>query len=298
MIRQTVAVAGTPTVQRRRLAAELRRLREAADLTIEQAAQEAKLSKSTLSRIENGQVGVQPRTVATLLKHYGVADVDAAGLIQLARDARQHGWWYDYSGSMPKWFAGYVAFEDEATQLRVYDIQLVNGLLQTPDYARAVIAAQFPEDPAEKIDERVELRMARQKILERERPPRLWIVLDEAALLRPIGGSHVMAAQLERIVEIGQLPTVTIQVLPFAQGAHLGMGVAFTIMDFSGNDPSVVYLENLSGALFLDRQYHVETHGLAFDHLRAVALSPTDSATLLRVRARAALDLGAREGAE
>jgi len=121
-----LTTVSTPTVQRRRLASELRKLREAADLTIEQAAGEVKLSKSTLSRIENGQVGVQPRTVAALLKRYGVADADAAGLVQLARDARQHGWWFDYTGTMPKWFAGYVAFEDEATEIKIYDIQLVN----------------------------------------------------------------------------------------------------------------------------------------------------------------------------
>ena len=281
----------TPTVQRRRLASELRKLREAADLTIEQAATEAKLGKSTLSRIENALVGVQPRTVVALLKLYGVTDADAAGLVQLARDARQHGWWYDYTGTMPKWFAGYVAFEDEAAEIKMYDIQLVNGLFQTPDYARAMIRAHFPEDPVDKIEERVELRMARQKILERANPPRIWVVIDEAALARPIGGPQVMTAQLQRLAEISQLPTVTIQVLPFSQGAHAGMGVGFTILEFTGtSDPTVVYLENLSGALFLDRDYHVRTHGLAFDHLRATALSPADSTTLLRVRAEAIAD--------
>ncbi len=273
-------------MQRRRLATELRKLREAANLTIEQAATDVRLSKSTLSRIETGKVGVQPRNVVALLKLYGVADTDAAGLVQLARDARQHGWWYDYSGTMPKWFAGYVAFEDEATEIKLYDIQLVNGMFQTPDYARAMICAHFPEERPEKIEERVELRMARQKILERPKPPRVWLVIDEAALSRPIGGPAVMAAQLERLAEASQLPTVTIQVLPFSQGAHAGMGVGFTIMEFAGSsDPSVVYLENLSGALFLDRHYHVGTHSLAFDHLRAAALSPADTVTLLRVRA-------------
>ena len=281
----------TPTVQRRRLASELRKLREAADLTIEQAATEAKLGKSTLSRIENALVGVQPRTVVALLKLYGVTDADAAGLVQLARDARQHGWWYDYTGTMPKWFAGYVAFEDEAAEIKMYDIQLVNGLFQTPDYARAMIRAHFPEDPVDKIEERVELRMARQKILERANPPRIWVVIDEAALARPIGGPQVMTTQLQRLAEISQLPTVTIQVLPFSQGAHAGMGVGFTILEFTGtSDPTVVYLENLSGALFLDRDYHVRTHGLAFDHLRATALSSADSTTLLRVRAEATAD--------
>ncbi len=279
-------------MQRRRLATELRKLREAADLTIEQAAQEVKLSKSTLSRIENSLVAVQPRTVAALLKLYGVTTADAAGLVQLARDARQHGWWYDYTGTMPKWFAGYVAFEDEATEIKLYDIQLVNGLFQTTDYARAMIQAHFPEEPPDKIEERVELRLARQKILDRSKPPRIWVVIDEAALCRPIGGPTVLAAQLERLAQVSTLPTVTVQVLPFSQGAHAGMGVGFTIMEFAGSsDPTVVYLENFSGALFLDRDYHVGTHSLAFDHLRAAALSPADSATLLRVRAEAAAAL-------
>jgi transcriptional regulator with XRE-family HTH domain len=292
-------MAGTPTVRRRRLAAELRKLRERGDLTIEQAAQHVKLSKSTLSRIENGQVGVQPRTVTALLRFYGVGDTDAAGLVQLARDARQHGWWYDYSGTMPKWFAGYVAFEDEASTLKIVDIQLVNGLLQTPDYARAVISAEFPEESPDTIDERVELRMARQQILKRETPPRLWVVIDEAALMRTIGSHEIMAAQLLHLAEAAQLPNVTVQVLPLGQGAHAGMGVGFTIMEFTNpSDPTVVYLENLSGALFLDRKDHVNRHNLAFDHLRADSLSPVDSGKLLRVRAESLLDQGARESAE
>jgi len=279
----------TPTVQRRRLAAELRRLRDAAGLSIDQAIHGLKVGRSTLSRIENALVSVQPRTVAALLRRYDISDTDAAGLIQLARDARQHGWWYDYAGSMPKWFAGYVAFEDEVTQLKIYDIQLVNGLLQTADYARAVIGAEFPEDLADVVDERVELRLARQQILQRPTPPTLWIVLDEAALSRSIGGQAVMAAQLARIAELGTLPNVTIQILLFGQGAHTGMGVPFTIMDFgAASDPPMVYLENLSGALFLDRPDQVAAHRLAFDQIRAAALSPADSATLLRVRAKGA----------
>ncbi len=145
----------------------------AADLTIEQAAAEAKVSKSTLSRIETAQIRVQPRAVGTLLRVYGVTPDVRTALVQLARDAREHGWWVDYSGSMPQWFAGYVAFEDEASGFQIVDIQLVTGLLQTPEYARAVIAAEFPEDSAERIDERLELRLARQAILRREMPPKL-----------------------------------------------------------------------------------------------------------------------------
>lgn len=281
-----------PTVRRRRLAAELRRLRETADLTIEQAASHARISKSTLSRIENAQIGVQPRTVATLLKLYGIRDSEAAALVQLARDARQHGWWVDYSGSMPSWFAGYVAFEDEAMAFRIVDIQLVTGLLQTPEYARAVIAAEFPEDPPERIEERVELRMARQAILRRATPPRLWVILDEAVLCRVIGGPQVMVAQLEHLCRIAASPNVTIQVLPFAQGPYSGMGIGFTIMDFANpSDPTVVYLENLTGALLLDRTSHVTAHATAFDHMRATALSPADSGKLLSVKA---LELASR----
>ncbi|MBN1171786.1 MAG: helix-turn-helix domain-containing protein [Micromonosporaceae bacterium] len=277
----------TPTVHRRRLAAELRRLRDAATLTIEEVASRARLSKSTLSRIETGQVSVAPRTVAVLLKLYNMPDAEAAGLIELARQAREHGWWYDYGDAMPKWFAGYVAFEDEATALRVYSIQLIHGLLQTADYARAVIQAGFPEEPSHRIDERVEFRLTRQKILDRPAPPRLWLVLDEAAICRPVGNHQIMADQLAHLAEASTRPTITIQILPFGQGAHAAMGVAFTIMDFGNpTDPPVVYQENLSGALFLDRPYHVETHGLAFDHLRADALSPAESTTLLHTRSQ------------
>ncbi len=283
-----------PTVRRRRLAAELRRIRESAELTIEHAAGHAKISKSTLSRIENAQIGVQPRTVATLLRMYGITGDQAAALVQLARDARQHGWWVDYSASMPPWFAGYVAFEDEAAALRIMDIQLVTGLLQTPDYARAVIRAEYPEAPDETIDERIELRMARQDILRRPDPPKLWVILDEAVLCRIIGGAAVMSRQLHHLAALASLPNVTIQVLPFAQGPYSGMGVGFTIMDFTDpGDPTVVYLENLSGALLLDRVSHVETHALAFDHMRATAHSPADSIRLLSVKAH---ELAPRSG--
>ncbi|MDG4763762.1 helix-turn-helix transcriptional regulator [Solwaraspora sp. WMMD406] len=287
-------MAGIPSVQRRRLASELRALRESADLTIDQVAQQVTIGKSTLSRVENAQVSVTPRNVAKLLRLYGVADDDAAGLIQLAHDAQQYSWWNDYSNAMSDGLAGYVAFEDEATQLRAYDVQLVNGLLQTAEYTRALLQAEFPEGPPEKIEERVEIRLARQRILDRSKPPRLWFVLDEAVLHRPVGGPQVMAAQLGHLITTAQRPSVTVQVLPFRQGAHMGMGVSFALLDF-GDHPTVVYQENLSGALYLDKDYHVDTHGLAFDHLRATALSPADTLAFLRMRAEVMLAQGARE---
>ncbi|WFE26341.1 helix-turn-helix transcriptional regulator [Solwaraspora sp. WMMD791] len=290
-------MAGIPSVQRRRLAAELRARREAADLTIDQVIQKVKVGKSTLSRVENAQVSVTPRTVTHLLRLYGVSDEDVEALVQLAREAQQYNWWHDYSNAMPHELAEYVAFEDEATQLRAYNVQLVNGLLQTTDYARAIISAEFPDGPAAKVEERIEVRLVRQKILDRPNPPRMWFVLDEAVLHRPVGGPHVMAEQLEHLIAIGQRPAITVQVLPFRQGAHMGMGVSFTMLDFS-NHPTVVYQENLSGALYLDKDYHVETHGLAFDHLRATALSPADTLAFLRMRAEAMLAQGARESPE
>ncbi|WBB97453.1 helix-turn-helix transcriptional regulator [Solwaraspora sp. WMMA2059] len=290
-------MAGTPTVQRRRLATELRALREAAGLTIDQVIQQVKISKSTLSRVENAQVSVTTRNVTKLLRLYGVPDKEAVGLIELARDAQKYNWWVDYSGAMPHGLDGYIAFEDEATQLRTYDVQLVNGLLQTSDYARAIISAEFPEGPPEKIEERIELRLARQRILERRKPPRLWFIFDEAVLHRPVGGPQVMAAQLEHMITMAQRPSITVQVLPFRQGAHMGMGGPFAMLDFS-NHPTVVYQENLSGALYLDKDYHVEMHGLAFDHLRATALSPADTLAFLRMRAEAILAQGARESTD
>ncbi|MDG4773342.1 helix-turn-helix transcriptional regulator [Solwaraspora sp. WMMD792] len=290
-------MAGIPSVQRRRLAAELRARREAADLTIDQVIQKVKVGKSTLSRVENAQVSVAPRTVTNLLRLYGVSDEDVEALTQLAREAQQYNWWHDYSNAMAHELAEYVAFEDEAIQLRAYNVQLVNGLLQTTDYARAIISAEFPDGPPGKIEERVEVRIVRQKILDRPNPPRMWFVLDEAVLHRPVGGPQVMAAQMEHLATIAQRPSTTVQVLPFRQGAHMGMGVSFTMLDFS-NHPTVVYQENLSGALYLDKDYHVETHGLAFDHLRATALSPADSLAFLRMRAEAMLAQGARESPE
>ncbi|MFV2009384.1 MULTISPECIES: helix-turn-helix domain-containing protein [unclassified Micromonospora] len=287
-------MAGIPSVKRRRLAAELRARREAADLTIDQVIQKVKVGKSTLSRVENAQVSVTPRTVTNLLRLYGVPEDDAEVLIQLARDAQQYSWWHDYSSALPHWLAGYIAFEDEATQLRAYDVQLVNGLLQTTDYARAIMSAEFPEGPPEKIEERIEVRLVRQKILDRPNPPRMWFIFDEAVLHRPVGGPQVMAAQLEHMITMAQRPSITVQVLPYRQGAHMGMGGPFALLDFSDH-PTVVYQENLSGALYLDKDYHVETHGLAFDHLRATALSPADTLAFLRMRAEALLEQGARE---
>ncbi|MFV2019546.1 helix-turn-helix domain-containing protein [Micromonospora sp. LOL_023] len=291
------AVAGIQTIQRRRLATELRALREAADLTLDQVIQKVKIGKSTLSRVENAQVSVTTRNVTKLLRLYGAPAEKAAEILQLAGEARQHGWWLDYSSTLPSWFAEYVAFEHEATQLRAYDVQLVNGLLQTTDYARAIISAEFPGAPPEKIEDRIDVRLARQRILDRPDPPRMWFVLDEAALHRPIGGPQVMAAQLEHLITAAQRPSITVQVLPFRQGAHMGMGVSFAMLDFSEH-PTVVYQENLSSAVVLEKDYHVETHGLAFDHLRATALSPADSLAFLRMRVEALLEQGARESTE
>ncbi|MFY1634575.1 helix-turn-helix domain-containing protein [Solwaraspora sp. WMMB335] len=290
-------MAGIQTIQRRRLATELRALREAADLTLDQVIQKVKIGKSTLSRVENAQVSVTTRNVMKLLRLYGAPAETAAEILQLAGEARQHSWWLDYSKTLPDWFAEYVAFENEATQHRIYDVQLVNGLLQTADYARTIISAEFPDAPPEKIEDRIDVRATRQRIMDRIDPPRMWFVLDEAVLHRPIGGPQVMAAQLEHLSTMAQRPSITIQVLPFRQGAHMGMGVPFTLLDFSDH-PTVVYQENLSGAAVLDKAYHVETHGLAFDHLRATALSPADSLAFLRMRAEAMLEQGARESTE
>ncbi len=274
----------SPTVRRRRLAAELRRLRDQAKLTIEDVAEKLECSTSKISRMETGHVGVNPRDARELLRCYGVGDEQLEALVQLAREARTKGWWHAYN----EVFTGaFVGLEAEASSLRTFQALLVPGLLQTRDYMRAVIRAARPDATPADVDRRVQARLARQRLLTDPGPPRYWAVVDEAVLCRPVGGAAVMHAQLEWLVARAALPHMTIQVLPFSAGAHSGMDGPFVIMGFPGQaDPDVAYVDNTTAGFYLEDPAEILRYTLLFDHLRAAALSPDD--TLTRIAEAAA----------
>lgn len=275
-----------PTVRRRRLAAELRRLREAADLTIDEVASKLECSASKISRIETGHVGVTPRDARDMLELYGVSGNARAELVQLAREARTRGWWHAYS----EVFTGtFVGLEADASSLRAFQALLVPGLLQTEDYARAVIRALRPDADEGDIEKRVSARMERQRPLTDPAPPEYWAVIDEAVVHRSVGGPKVMAAQLRRLLELAALPHVTIQVVPFGTGAHPGMEGPFLILSFpEPADPDVVYVDATMGGAYLELPADVRRYSLMFDHLRAAALKPDDSVDLIARHAEAA----------
>jgi transcriptional regulator with XRE-family HTH domain len=272
----------SPTVRRRRLALELRRLREAARLTCEEVAEHLECSASKISRVETGRVSVSPRDVRDMLEFYGVPAAQRESLVQLARDSRQKGWWHAYSDTMQPQMATYIGLESAASEIRIYEVSLIPGLLQIEDYARAVIRAGMVNSPAEDIERRVSLLMARQPAVVREDPPKVWAVLDEAALRRRVGGSGLMRLQLEHLLEQAALPNVAVQVIPFGGGAHPAMGRPFIILVFPERvDTDVVYLEDLTSALYLEDVAEVDRYNVFFNHLRATALSFDDSAALI-----------------
>lgn len=271
-------VSGSPTVRRRRLAAALKRLRDQSGMTADEAARQIGISKSALSRIENAQVSVMPPVAAKLLELYGVDELDIESLLQVAREARKRGWWQAYDDVLPEWFQVYIGLEAEAVEIKIFESQLIHGLLQTPDYARAIIRAEHPDASDDEITRRVELRMKRQ---EADSKPRLWVVLDEAVLRRPVGGSGVMKAQLQRLLKAAKVPGNTIQILPFSAGEHSSMGSAFYVMSFpQPADPGIVYLETRAGSLYLEGR-HVQEYSGVFQHLVATALSKKESAALI-----------------
>lgn len=268
-----------PTIRRRRLASELRRLREAADLTIDEVGEKLECSASKVSRIETGHVGVTPRDARDMLELYGLTGDEREALVQLAREARKPGWWHAYK----EVFTGtFVGLEADASSLQAFQALLVPGLLQTETYARAVIRAMRPDADESDIQRRVAARTARQQLLSDPNPPAYWAVIDEAVLHRVVGGADVMAKQANRLLELAQLPHVTIQVVPFGAGAHPGMEGPFLILGFPEQaDPDVVYVDSTSGGFFLELTPDVERYSLMFDHLRAAALKPDDSIDLV-----------------
>lgn len=250
-----------PTVQRLVLGGHLRQLRERAGITTEQAATAIRGSHSKISRMEHGRVGFKDRDIADLLTLYGVTiGGEREALLKLAREANTPGWWQGYSDILPHWLEPYFGLEAAASFIRNYELQFVPGLLQTEHYARSLI--RLGNAPAEDdVVRRVEARLSRQQILLRESPPRLWAVMDEGALRRPIGGRTVMRDQVRHLIEMCDHPFVTLQILPFHSGAHPAMGGPFTILRFSEPDlRDVVYIEQLTSALYLDKPTEVDAY--------------------------------------
>jgi transcriptional regulator with XRE-family HTH domain len=271
------------TVRRILLGSQLRRLREAKGISREEAGYEIRASESKISRMELGRVSFKDRDVADLLTMYGVTDeTEREALLNLTREANATGWWHSYGDILPSWFQVYVGLEEAASVIRTYEVQFVPGLLQTADYARAVIVAGQPTATPTEVERRVGLRTQRQLILDRGKPPRLWAVLDEAALRRPIGGRDVMRGQIQHLIDSAADPHVTIQVMPFRFGAHAAEGGPFTLLRFPEPDlPDVVYLEQLTSALYLDKRDDVDQYTEVMERLSVDGLPPDRSVDLL-----------------
>lgn len=281
-----MATRSSPTVKRRRIARELRRLRTEKDLQPADVAQEVGISKRTLARIEAAEVSARPSDVASMLRMYGVSDEDILPLVELAKQARKRGWWQSYNNVLPDWFEVYVGLESDATRIATHECELMPGLLQTADYARAVIRVEHPNATDAEVDRRVELRMERQA---REDPLALWVILSEAALRRVVGSPKIMRAQLDRLLVAAKESSTDIQVLPYSVGEYGSMGSAFSILSFPDpRDPSVVYLETRAGSLYLEEADEAAQYETLFDHLRATAASARRSRDMI-IEARDAL---------
>jgi len=268
-----------PTVPRMLVGIELHRYRDAAGITPEQAAYEIRASRSKISRMENGLVRFKERDITDLLTLYGITDEQIRGrLVTLARQANAPGWWSKYGDIMADWFESYLGLETAASVIRTFELQFVHGLFQTEDYARAVTLLGHTAAPADEIERRVSLRLKRQDLLASPQPPQVWSVLDEGALRRPVGGRRVMRAQLEHLAEVARLRHVTIQVVPFDRGGHAAAGGSFTVLRFSEPEvPDVVYLEQLTSALYLDKLEDVDHYLEVMNHLSTEALTPAQT---------------------
>ena len=281
-----MSVRTNPTVRRRRLGSDLRRLRDAAGLTCEQAAAHLDCSASKISRLETARVPARAIDVQALCELYGASEDQTAVLVALARESRTEGWWQRFDGVMPDWFGTYVGLEAEAAAIRTYEIQLVPGLLQTEGYARTLFETADVTRTGS-VEARVAVRRSRQEVLRGDNPPQYWAVLSEAVLHRLVGGPAIMKDQLLYLIEMNELPNVTIQVIRWDAGAHPFMGPPFVILNFPDRaDPAVTFVEYMTGALYLEKPEEVDQYVLAFNHLVAAAASPQQSVDLIRTMAK------------
>jgi len=280
--------AGDSAVLRMRLGTELRRLREAAGITPDRAGFEIRASRSKISRLENGRVKLKNRDVTDLLVLYGVTDEAVRSkFLALVIRSNVPDWWGEYSDILPGWFENYLGLEAAAATIRSFEVQFVNGLFQTADYARAVTGLGRKSAEDDEIERWVKLRLQRQELLSRPDPPNVWSVMDETVLRRPAGDAAVMRAQYRHLVEVAELPHVTLQVIPFAKGAHAGESGSFTVLRFEEPDlPDVVYLEQLTNAFYLEQRADVERYLEVVDEISGAALTPDETTRLIEQAAR------------
>jgi transcriptional regulator with XRE-family HTH domain len=279
----TVQPGGGSMVRRILLGSQLRRLREGKGITREDAGYTIRASESKISRMELGRVSFKERDVADLLSLYGVdSEAEREALLGLVREANKNGWWHSFNDVLPGWFQTYVGLEEAAALIRTYELQFIPGLLQSEDYARAVFGLARPSISEDEIERRVGLRMRRQKLLSGGGSPRLWAVIDEAALRRPVGGPKVMRGQVQHLIEISEQPNVVVQVMPFRFGCHAAESGAFTILRFPEQDlADVVYLEQLTSALYLDKRDDVDAYVQVMERLAVDSLTPEQTVGLL-----------------
>lgn len=276
-----------PTARRIVLGAQLRRLRESAEISRSDAGYSIRASGSKISRLERGRVGFKERDVSDLLTMYGVTDPDTrTRFLEMVAQSNQPGWWNRYTDLMPEWFQDFVGLEESAGRIQSYELQFVPGLLQTEDYARAIASHGRPELADEHTERRVRLRMQRQRLLNHPESPKLWAVIDESVLHRPLGGRAVMRQQVEHLLEITKMPTVTLQVVPYRLSGYAAEG-AFSMLRFTEPElPDLVYIEHLAGALYLDKPEEIETYSRVFDRLTVDADTPDRTRQMLsKVRA-------------
>jgi transcriptional regulator with XRE-family HTH domain len=276
--------SGTTTL-RVMIGGKLRQLRTDADISREEAAYEIRADASKISRIELGRVSFRLRDVRDLMIMYGVQDEDEIErVVDMAREANRPSKWKRYNDFLPNWFSNYLEMEGAAAMIRTYEVQVFPGLLQNEEYARAVMMLGYGHTPLTEIDKRIEVRMKRQEILDRtEKRPELWAVIDEAALRRPFGGKGVMRSQIQSLMEFCDKPNVRVQIVPFAAGAHSGAGAPFTWLRFAYEELSdVIYLEHLTGGLYLERDSEIDAYQAAMEHLCVQATQPNKTQDFLR----------------
>ncbi|GHC44239.1 helix-turn-helix domain-containing protein [Streptomyces flavofungini] len=274
-------MAGSPTARRRRLAIELKRLREENGFTCNHVGKELDWSSSKVNRMETGQGRVQPSDVEALCRFYATSDELRDLLKSLAKESKTKGWWHAHGDAVPSWFSVYVGLEQAASSLRSYQGEFIPGLLQTPAYA-AELSRAWADHTPEDVQRMVDVRMRRQELLRSDSAPDLWVVVHQSALMHVIGSRQVMAGQLERMLEMAEFRNVTVQTLPFDAGAYPTAG-SFTVLGFpEQEDPDMVYREGLTDSVYLEQPQDVDLYAKAFDHLRALALSPQRSALLIR----------------
>ncbi|MBB4917883.1 helix-turn-helix domain-containing protein [Streptosporangium saharense] len=269
-----------PTLRLRRFAAKLRELREAAGLSPVEVADLTGLDRATLFRIEGAKVRPQARSLRALLDAYRASDQDRNELTALLKAAAEQTW-LQPTASLPSQYATHIGFESEAEGVRNYEILAIPGLLQTENYARAMIKGTVPDVSRDEVESRVSARLERQRLLTRPTPLKLWAVIDESALLREVGGRQVMHDQLAKLREAADEPNITIQVIPRSAGAYPGMHGAFVLLEFPGEGHDVVYMEGSSSDLFLEGEQDISHYSMLFEHLRAVAAGPDATRALL-----------------